>query len=110
MRDHQRHGTRYTTIQKRAYRENGDELPANGLAFSCRERAGKAFKKPMISCAKRSAAMPGWTARQFALDGCIYIAIEPRLGFMNPLSIWLLFRILQSYFFWRCTFLGIFLN
>ena len=38
--------------------------PPNGLAFSCRERTGNAFKNPMISRAKRSAAMPGWAVAQ----------------------------------------------
>ena len=37
-------------------------LPPNGLAFSCRERAGKTVKIRTISRAKRSAAMPGWAA------------------------------------------------
>jgi hypothetical protein len=34
--------------------------PPNGLAFSCRERAGKGSQKPTIARAQRSAAMPGW--------------------------------------------------
>jgi hypothetical protein len=32
----------------------------NGLAFSCRERAGRRLQKPTILRAKRSTAMPGW--------------------------------------------------
>jgi len=40
-----------------------DERRPNGLAFSCRERAAQGgFKKGTISRAKRSTAMPCWTA------------------------------------------------
>src|SRR5215213_4764342 len=39
----------------------------NGMAFSCRERAGRSVKKRTISRAKRSAAMPCRWA-----DGLIY--------------------------------------
>jgi hypothetical protein len=40
-----------------------DELPSNGLPFSCRERAAETSSKiPTISRAKRSAATAGWVA------------------------------------------------
>jgi hypothetical protein len=47
-----------------SYNKNGlaPTLPQrpNGLAFSCRERAGTSFQKGTISRAKRSTATPGW--------------------------------------------------
>ena len=43
-------------------------LRPNGLAFSCRSALGEAFKMPMISRAKRSAAMPGWAALLLRLN------------------------------------------
>ena len=86
----------------------------NGLAFSCRERAGKAFKIRPISRAKRSAAMPGWAARvskyAFRVRGWVQRSVD-RSGnaskqmFINnramSLSNWILWLIAPTTF--RCA-------
>ena len=43
----------------------------NGLAFSCRERRHKLFKKAPISCAKRSTATPCWASTIVCRPPCI---------------------------------------
>ncbi len=84
--------SRSTQTTKMGLRTTLPQLP-NGLAFSCRERAGRSCEKRTISRAKRSTAMPGWAAtmeslcsetgafRWFALDVTrqfVYAIYRPR--------------------------------
>jgi hypothetical protein len=58
----------YCNAETAGIRGSGN-APANGLAFSCREHAAQNDpKKARISRAKRSAAMPGWTAGALPLS------------------------------------------
>jgi hypothetical protein len=69
-------------------------MPPNGLAFSCRERAGEAFKMPTISRAKRSAAMPGWAAMQVRVlsSGCSSLMRTINSAYSLPMDLSLMMR------------------
>ena len=53
-------GTCPTHLGQRFGNEEVCDKPSNGLAFSCRERAGTSLSKTARSRAKRSTAMPYW--------------------------------------------------
>jgi hypothetical protein len=56
--------SRRTTSKVYKFLASITQVPPNGLAFSCRERAAQGeFKIRTISRAKRSTAMPCWATR-----------------------------------------------